>query len=296
MPTEYTFNIIGTNRSIADATVLKAAYETVKSEGFENLVLEVNSIGDRDSFSRFQRELTQFFRKNINDLDPECRQAFKKDPLALLECSHESCAAFKERMPHPMNYLSEISRAHFMEFLEIIETLDIPYTINHSLVRCPSVASHTIFEITGTHATAKKSEVVVRGCRWGSISKKIGLKKDFLGVSAHVFLPKTAKADVKMKKVHKPVFYFIQIGEEARLKSLNVIEILHKAKIPVYHSLTKDKLTLQLQSAESMKVPYILIMGQKESMDSTVLVRDTNNRSQDTIALKNLAEHLKKML
>jgi hypothetical protein len=43
------------------------------------------------------------------------------------------------------------------------------------------------------------------------------------------------------------------MGQEAKLKSLRVIEVLRQSKIPVYHSLTKDKLTAQLMSAENLQ-------------------------------------------
>ena len=38
----------------------------------------------------------------------------------------------------------------------------------------------------------------------------------------------------------KPKIYFIQIGFEAKLKSLSVIEVLRKAHIPIIQSLSVD--------------------------------------------------------
>ena len=36
-------------------------------------------------------------------------------------------------------------------------------------------------------------------------------------------------------------------------------------------------------------------MGQKEAMEKSVLVRDTNTRSQETVSIENLAKYLKKI-
>jgi histidyl-tRNA synthetase len=123
----------------------------------------------------------------------------------------------------------------------------------------------------------------------------MGLKKDIPGISASIWLSKQGAQESKPHKVKKPKFYFIQMGQEAKLKSLNLISVLRQARIPVFHSLTKDKLTLQLASAEHLRVPYVIIMGQKESMDNTVLIREMSNRSQDTIRLVEIAEYLKKL-
>ena len=90
-----------------------------------------------------------------------------------------------------------------------------------------------------------------------------------------------------------PKVYFIQIGTGAKLKSLNVIETLRKARIPVLQALNKNKLSAQLGIAEKLNIPYVLIFGQKEAIEGTVIVRDMSNHSQDTMPLTKLAEYLK---
>ncbi|MCC2631042.1 MAG: histidyl-tRNA synthetase, histidyl-tRNA synthetase, partial [Candidatus Paceibacter sp.] len=118
--------------------------------------------------------------------------------------------------------------------------------------------------------------------------------KDIQGMSATILIQREEKS--KALKVRKPQLYFIQMGQEAKLKSLRVIEVLRQSNIPVYHSLTKDKLTAQLMSAENLKVPYILIMGQKESLENTIVIREMSNRSQETIRVDNICEYLKRIM
>ncbi len=66
------------------------------------------------------------------------------------------------------------------------------------------------------------------------------------------------------------------------------MEILRKANIPVYQSLSKDKLTSQIAQAEKMKVSYILLMGMKEALENSIVVRNTTTRSQETILIQDL--------
>ena len=93
----------------------------------------------------------------------------------------------------------------------------------------------------------------------------------------------------------KSKFYFIQLGHDAKLKSLQILETLRQAKIPVYQSLSKDKLLGQIASAEKMQIKYVLIMGQKEALENTVVVRNMDTRSQDTVPLNELVAYLKKL-
>lgn len=289
----YSLDILGTNRSIADATLIKTIYEIAKSEGYQGVNLELNSIGDRDSFSRYSRELANYQRKHIHELNSDCRPLVKKDIYTALDCGHSECQTVANHLPHSMNYLSEPSRNYFMELLELLETSQIPYSINNGLLANHECALHTIFRVTGNQG--QKIETVAQGCRWGLIAKKIGLRKDIQGVSATVEVKRTQKID-RLARIPKPKCYFIQMGQEAKLRSLSVIEVLRQSKIPVYHSLTKDKLTAQLMSAEILNVPYVLIMGQKESLENTVLIREMFNRSQETVHIEDAGLYLRKCI
>ena len=91
----------------------------------------------------------------------------------------------------------------------------------------------------------------------------------------------------------KPKIFFIQLSFEAKLKSLAIIEILRKAKVPIAQSISKDSLGAQLAIAEKFEVPYVIILGQKEAVDGTVIVRHMQNRSQDIIKIDKLADYLK---
>lgn len=92
---------------------------------------------------------------------------------------------------------------------------------------------------------------------------------------------KTSEKKADHTKFAAPQFYVVQLGNHAKLRMLNVIELLRKEKIPVYHSLTKEKITGQLSSAEYLGVSHILIMGQKEALESTIVVRSVDTRERD---------------
>jgi len=91
----------------------------------------------------------------------------------------------------------------------------------------------------------------------------------------------------------KPKVYFIQLGNEAKLKSFGIIEVLRKARVPIAQSLSKDGLAQQLAIAERSGAPYTIIFGQKEAMDDTVIARNMETRSQETVKLADLPDFVK---
>ncbi|MBI2474531.1 MAG: hypothetical protein HYV68_02405 [Candidatus Taylorbacteria bacterium] len=283
--------ILGSSKSIADATVIKTAYEILRGHDFNNLVVAVNSMGDRESFGRFVREFTNHSRKNLDGFNTSCRADFKKNPLRIMNCGHEKCGGVLADAPKPMGTLSEPSRIHFKEVLEYIEILGIPYRIEDTLIADRTFGCQTVFRIVDD----EKGQTVATGVRYNILARKIGFKKELPTVGARIELRDASKI-THSRKIEKPLVCFVQIGFEAKLKSLQVVEMLRSAKIPTYQSLSRDKLSSQLQIAENLKIPFALIMGQKEAVENSVIVRNTNNRSQETVPLPQLSHYLAKLI
>jgi histidyl-tRNA synthetase len=213
--------------------------------------------------------------------------------------------------------------------LEFLDALKLTYRINTNLVRGLDYYTHTVFEITeipterpeeifaenttqidatNQEKEDKKKKIeredaenaplsIAGGGRYDYLAKRLGSKKDIPAVGSsigvdRVLLSPNYKGGAP-RIVKKPKVYFIQLGFEAKLKSLEIIEILRSARIPVMHALNKDSLGTQLGIAEKMQVPYALIFGQKEALEGTVIVRSMLTRSQETISLGKLADYIK---
>ncbi|MEI6191158.1 MAG: His/Gly/Thr/Pro-type tRNA ligase C-terminal domain-containing protein [bacterium] len=288
--------IIGSSKSIAEVIIIKTALAILEDNGFKNLQVEINSIGDRESYNKFVRELTAYYRKNINSMQAHCRQEFKKDPFLVLNCQNEKCCTLKEDAPKSIACLSDESRQHFKEVLEYLESLDIPYKINDCLVSDRRYASGTVFEIKQKSDNPKiKDESLAIGFRSDLVCKKLGFKKDIPMVGAKLEF-KSESEKRQLPKIKKTSVFFIQLGNEAKHKSLKVVDILRQENIYINHALSRDKMAGQMATAERLKVPYILIMGTKEAMDNTIMIRDVATRSQETIKVSELTAHLKKLV
>ena len=186
-----------------------------------------------------------------------------------------------------MSFLSDASRQHLKEILEYVESFDVPYMIDPSLIGCPEFSSHVVFEIRN------ESRTLAFGYRYSRLAKRVGLKKELLAVSATIAFPKTSAR--RARNFTKPRFYLVQLGFGAKMHSLRTLETLRKARIAVVHSLMKDRMQSQIGTAENSKIPYILIIGQKEAIEGSVVVRDVNTRVQETVPLENLASYIKKL-
>ncbi len=309
---QFGLEILGTDKSIADAIVIKTTLTALEEAGLKNLSVQINSIGDKSCRGSYKRDLVNYYKKHQSDICKDCKIRTKTNPLRLLDCKDPKCQQTKEGAPQSVNYLCDPCKQHFKEVLESLETLGIEYTINNNLVRGLDYYTRTVFEITSKIEVEKNTEqegssfqketielALAGGGRYDYLSKTMGNKKDVPAVGVGIGVDRVlATKDFKPtmpRIIKKPKFFFIQLGFSAKLKSLSVIETLRKSKVGVMHSLSKDSLSAQLGIAERLKVPYAMILGQKEVMEKTIIVRNMDNRSQEEVKIEKLGEYIKKL-
>jgi histidyl-tRNA synthetase len=294
----YQFDVdaIGSEKSIIDALVIKTIYTTLEEAGAKNLVVTINSIGDKDSRPTYLKELTAYYKKHIEELPPIDRERLKTNPMRILDSKEAKTKEINANAPSSISFLSPAGKRHFKEVLEALDEMEIPYQIDHTLVRGLSYYTHTVFEIIETNEEGQ-SMTIAGGGRYDYLGKQLGSKKDIPAMGGSIGMDRIIEQpwfkDLTPRIMKKPKVYFIQIGLEAKLKSLNVIEILRKAHVPMIQALSKDSLSAQLAVAEKSGAPFAIIFGQKEAMEKSVIVRNMETRSQETVPLAQLHDYLK---
>lgn len=300
---QFGLEILGTPKSIADALIIRTMTLILEEAGFKNLSVEINSIGDKTCRGGYLRALTAYYKKNISGLCADCHERLKTNPLRLLDCKNPKCQEIKVDAPTSISSLCNECRHHFKEVIEYLEAMDIAYRINNNLVRGLDYYTRTVFEVLDLDVEVMENGetaaplVLGGGGRYDYLAKALGSKKDVpavgcaIGVDRVIMSPKHKPIDPRILK--KPKVYFIQLGSEAKLKSFTIIETLRRAHVPIAQSLSKDGLAQQLAIAERSGAPYTIIFGQKEALDDTVIARNMETRSQETVKLADLPDFVK---
>lgn len=288
----YSLHFIGSLSGIAEATLIRTALSVLSEEGYKNLRVDLNCIGDRESVGFYERELTIFVRKFAGGLPDETMERIKEDVFNIFRLESPEILRLRESVPQSVTFLSLQSRAYFREVLEYIEALGIEFRLAPELVGEKNHTSHAIFAIK--NSSEENPAALAIGYRYSKLARLFGLRKEIPMAGINIFSSSLNEERKKIyKELPKPKFYLIQMGQEAKIKTLSLIEILRSHRIPLYHYLGKDKIAIQLANAENLRVPYIIIIGQKEALDNTATVRNTLTRAQDTISISELPYYLK---
>jgi histidyl-tRNA synthetase len=278
------FHALGIERSIADAVLMRAVRALMQDLTKAELTLRINSMGDKETRGRFARELTTFFRKHGPVLPEPCVNCAKRD---VFEAAEMLAAMDSDSLPAPTDHLSEASRKHFEGVIEYLEATDTSYTLAPELLSRGLSWTETCFEITGDE------KMQAWGSRYGEFSKQF-FKTSTPGVGAVIRINTDARETIPPVKIsNSPRFVFVHIGDEAKRESMKMADNLRRARIPLSQSIGIESLTEQMRIVENLNPPYLIIMGRKEALERSVILRHRASYTETFIPLDSLVEHLK---
>ncbi len=295
---QFGLEAMGSEKSIVDALLIKTMVAILEEAGAKDLVVQINSMGDKEDRISYIRELTNYYKKHLEDLAPLDRERLKTNPLRILDSKEAATIAINAGAPDIVSHLGTAAKKHFKEVLSALDEMGIAYEINKNLVRGLSYYTRTVFEIPDPAPVENEAPLALGGGgRYDLLAKQLGSKKEVPAMGVGIGVDRVVESawfkDLAPRIIKKPKVYFIQIGAEAKLKSINIIEILRKAHVPIMQSISKDSLGAQLGVAEKSGAPYVMIFGQMEAVHDTVIVRNMETRSQETVKIAELASFLK---
>ena len=294
---QFSFEIIGEQSSVIDSQIIQIFYSILKELRFKNLIIEINSIGDSQCRPYYKKLLVNYLKYRQDALCLDCRRRIKENPLRILDCKEEKCQRIKSQAPQIIDHLCQECHTHFKEVLEFLDELELPYRLNPYLVRGLDYYTKTTFEIFEDSEEGKQQGALVGGGRYDNLSKLLS-GKDNPGMGGAGGIERIINLmKIKTRKSFSPPsanIFLAQLGNLAKRKSLKLFEEFRKAKIPTAESFSRDSLKAQLKFADRLGARYSLILGQKEALEGTIIVRDMKSGTQEIVKLEKVVKEMKK--
>lgn len=288
---------LGTPSTIAEALLIIVTNAIAKEAGIEENIVLINNIGSAESSGRFIRDVGLYLRKHIESISPTLRPRAATDPLGTLVQLIERGHPAVPRAPQAMEYLSEEERSRFWELLEYLETFGLPYELSGHVLGSRDCWSHSLFEVAQVDPETGLRVPVAFGGRYDPLMSRFARSPRSAAMISITYENQgNDKTKTKMQPPPQaiPAIYLAHIGNIARQRSLGILERLRKANIHVHHSLWHDRITEQMERAQTLSTPYILIFGHKEATEGTIIVREVTSNSQSAVPIEELVPYLKR--
>lgn len=298
---QFGFEALGEAHPIIDAEVIFLVWNLLRELGLK-ISVQINSIGCPKCRETYKNKLVSYYRDRRAGLCEDCKRRLVKNPMRLLDCKEEGCQPAKEEAPQIVDYLCEDCKNHFVRVLEYLDEAGVSYNLNPQLVRGLDYYTKTVFEflpeIPEDQPTARP-DALGGGGRYDGLAEFLGGRPTpacgvALGVERLILNLKEINAVIP--QASGPDVFLAQLGEQARKKAFGLIENLRKAGFSTAHSLSKEGLKKQLEMANKVGAKYALILGQKEVLDGTAIIRDMDGGTQETVNFDKIVQEVQKKL
>ncbi len=294
------FEVFGEQSPVVDAQIIQIFYNMLRELKIKNPIVEINSIGDSQCRPYYKKLLVSYFRSRESSLCADCRRRLRYNPLRILDCEEEKCQPIKAQAPQIIDHLCDECKSHFKEVLEFLDEVEIPYRLNPYLVRGLDYYTKTVFEIFDEPEEGQKGTALCGGGRYDALVRLLGGKDTPAcgGAAGVERIVKILKEKAKKETASPPPvkIFLSQLGELAKRRSLKLFEEFRKARIPVAESFGKDSLKTQLRTADKLGASFALILGQKEALDGTIIIRNMKTGKQETVKLDKVVREIEKKL
>ena len=288
---QWGLEILNSNDPIYDAKVILTFDRFLKKFKLTDYVFRINSLGCSNDREKYKKDLKKYYKKHLKNLCNDCKKRYKVNPLRLLDCKVDQ--EYKKDAPNILNYLCNECEKHFNSVLEYIETLEINYELDHTLVRGFDYYSKTVFELYFKEVPV----AIISGGRYDNLGKALGgavlpSVGGSLGVERFMEIIKMHNVSLKSIKT-QPKIFVAYVTDKAKAYALSVYDLLLRNNFPVAENFGKPTLSSQLEIANKMGVSYCVIIGHKELGTKSVILKNMKDGIQETIPLNQLFEELK---
>ena len=283
---QFGFEALGDADPALDAEVIEMAWQFFLSLGLSKFSVQLNSIGCKVCQPKYVETLKQYYLDYIEQLCPDCKVRLAKNPLRLLDCKKASCQKIAKNGPKVVDYLCHECQTHFQSIQKYLAAMNIPFQLNHKLVRGLDYYTRTVFEIEPKGEGGQGA--LGGGGRYDNLIEELGGKPTpavgfAAGIERVILNLKRQKVDIPT--LPKPVVFVAYLGEEAKIEAVNLAFELRKVGIATIGATGDRSLKGQLRQADSLDVKHTIIIGKAEVENRSVILRNMRSGEQKTIPL-----------
>ena len=287
---QFGVEVLGDADPSVDAEVIEVAWDLMTSLGLKEINLLINSVGDPQCRPAYVAKLREYYSGHHENLCADCKERLNRNPLRLLDCKVETCHAFGNDAPRSADNLCEPCGEHWNKLLRYLDSMQLPYQIDHRLVRGLDYYTRTVFEVQPVDGGGQST--ICGGGRYDGLITELG-GRETPGIGFATGLERLTlnlkRSEVPVPDEPSPPYLVANVGEDARIAALDLSVRLRRAGVGAILSSGSRGLRGQMRQANALKIPFALILGDDEIEKGEVVVRNMESSVQES---KPLAEFI----
>lgn len=263
---QFGIECFGGTSDAVDAEIISLALEFFNRLGIRDLKLNLNSIGCPVCKKDYNEKLRSYFEQYRDQLCGTCQTRLEKNPMRIIDCKSEICSGIAADAPKMIDHLCPDCQAHLDKTLRYLDIMEIPYTIDSSIVRGLDYYTRTVFEITSDALGAQST--VCGGGRYNGLVEELGGKPTegmgfAVGLERLVMIMKK-QGLAETTQQDSPRLFIAAIGDRAELTAQKLVFDLRKMGCCAQRDLCERSLKAQMKYANKLHAAFSLVLGDDE--------------------------------
>ncbi|MCK4768088.1 MAG: histidine--tRNA ligase [Desulfobacula sp.] len=288
--------IFGVESAYIDSQLIYLLNELFKRLGLSELSAHINSLGCPKCRPSFQKALLGFLESKKSRLCDNCTRRMDKNPLRILDCKVLDCKEAIADAPATLDHLCKECEDHFNTVKATLEKQGVDFIVDKSLVRGLDYYTRTAWEIQTTTLGAQNA--VAGGGRYDGLVKELGgPQTPAIGFAIGFDRLVEVMEQIDKAPEEKPLDLFIvSLGDTAMEKGYLWSCKLNQAGIRTEMDFRGKSMKALMKRANKLNAQYVLMAGENELTENTIILRNMNTKEQVSLSLETLIPELIKIL
>lgn len=275
-----------------DAEVISLAYRYLSGLGLTNLVVKLNSLGNKESRKEYNEVIKEYLSKDYDNLCDTCKERLSKNPLRILDCKYDGEREYIKNAPKTLDYLNEESKSYFEEVKSSLESLGIPFVEDSTLVRGLDYYSHTVFEIISDIPELGKANTLCGGGRYDGLVELLGGPSTpgigfAMGIERIIILLKELECYVPDRELD----VFVMNLDNTNY-AFQIIDDLRLSEFSVETDYTGKNMKGMWKLVDKLNPKFVLIIGEDERVNDYITVKDNITKEETKVKTSDLIDYL----
>lgn len=283
--------IIGESAPFYDAEMINLANSFLNLVGFNQFIIEINSIGCPVCRKQYKEILNKYLQPEINNLCPDCLRRFKKNFLRIFDCKNNDCQRIYSNAPKITDNLCDECKNHYHQTKEFLKRMGIEYEENKKLVRGLDYYTRTVFEFKLKGLGAQ--DTIIAGGRYDLLMRELGGNDTpCIGWAMGVERMLIALPD-GLPEIERPRTFFIAImGEPLFDEAIKLRKIIiDNRKICIIGN-PLDSIKAQLKDANHYQADYVIIYGEDEAKEQVYTIKNMVSGEQKRVPKSDIEQFI----
>ena len=297
--TQFGMEILGSDDPLTDAEIISLAKNIYESLGLNEIKVNINTLGDKESRENYRNALVKYFKPHIKDFCEDCKERLEKNPLRILDCKVDKDNKVLKEAPTTLEYLNEESRDRFEKVQEYLDILGITYEIDTRIVRGLDYYNHTVFEIEAKVDGFGSNNVLGGGGRYnGLVSQLGGPETPCVGFACGI--GRLVQA-LELEKVKLPIkedidLFITYVSEDEKKNAIYLAQELRMAGYIVETEYTGRNLKGELKQADRLKAKYTALLNDEDLNNNEVKIKNMKTKEEELISLDAIIYYLEEKM